>query len=227
MQPLDRMTLALAIDIGTTTGITMSQMDCKHILALVLSDALLLKIAGVKRTQAIGFPGVFNVVRALEAANKTAGLEIYPEATQMLSEINAQLSAAAAITNVEINWTSVCEHIIWPHLIISAQERLRDLRSGVKKLISLRQLPAALQMRFGPLMVISKQEKGSALHKQPSICFEFERHGSCKHGDSCRYVHEVPVKKLKTIVAPVVAEVCFDFKNGKCTRGDKCRFAHI
>ena len=165
---------------------------------------------------------LLKVKRALEAANKIAGMEIYPDATQMLSEIEAQVSATATITKSEVDWTAICDHIFWPHLIRATQERLRDLRSGIKKLVSMCQLPAALQMRFGPLMATSKLEKESAVHKRPGICFDFQQHGSCSKGDSCRFVHEVAAKKSKA----AEAVVCFDFKNGKCKYGSNCKYSH-
>jgi len=225
VQPLDRMTLALAIEITVTTGITLTQGDCKKILALNLTESLLLKISGVVKSQRIEFSNVFKATRTLEAANKIAGMKIYPGATQMLSEIEAQVSATADITKNEANWAAICDHIVWPHLIRSTQERLRDLRSGIKELGSMCQLPAALQMRFGPLMAMPRLEKDSAVHKRPGICFYFQQHGSCSRGDNCRFVHEKSAKKSKAAeTAPTVA--CFDYKNGKCKFGSNCKYSH-
>lgn len=47
------------------------------------------------------------------------------------------------------------------------------------------------------------------------ICFNFQNHGECKWGKTCRYLHVSASKSL-----------CLDWKKGNCPRGDSCRFAH-
>ncbi|KAK3265422.1 hypothetical protein CYMTET_25891 [Cymbomonas tetramitiformis] len=59
-----------------------------------------------------------------------------------------------------------------------------------------------------------KAEKG------PSVCFDWQKFGSCRFGDSCRFSHADGTTVAKS------SKVCYDWKKGLCKFGGACRFAH-
>lgn len=59
-----------------------------------------------------------------------------------------------------------------------------------------------------------KSEKG------PSVCFDWQKFGSCRFGDSCRFSHAEGTTVVKS------SKVCYDWKKGLCKFGGACRFAH-
>lgn len=66
------------------------------------------------------------------------------------------------------------------------------------------------QQVFAAIANNQEQQKGEMSNKR--VCHAFNRTGTCKFGDRCRFDHVRPE--------------CAKFKKGSCTYGDTCRLVH-
>ena len=56
-------------------------------------------------------------------------------------------------------------------------------------------------------------------------CFEYQKHGTCKYGDNCRYAHDVLLAEIQTearLQLPVLRDV-LSLKETKVSAGPKCK----
>ena len=70
------------------------------------------------------------------------------------------------------------------------------------------------------------------------VCFTFQRTGSCRYGDTCRFSHEGGNTRggddrgsygnngRRDYGNDRPRGVCFSFQRGQCNYGDRCRFSH-
>jgi hypothetical protein len=117
-----------------------------------------------------------------------------------------------------------------PHLCISCNEDYYPLKSDGQcercwrsaftlfDLSTLHILPEVLINNIFSFLGIDKIDHEKRVKEYKSrykICWRFEKHGKCKLGDYCRFVHVVKNPK-----------VCRHFLKGRCHFGNICRFTH-
>ena len=99
------------------------------------------------------------------------------------------------------------------HLHQQQQHHRQDYASVVRATLPRQHLNHQMSMSQQPAVpfVLAGQVPRLPVASQVGVCFQYQRTGQCRYGNTCKYSHS--------------KEQCRDWTNGRCTRAH-CKFAH-